>query len=246
MWPVAIILDSEALVDPNCTTKKLCSIYCCSVTKSHPTLQPHGLQRARLLCPPLSPRVCSLSCPLNQWCYLTISSSASPFSFCFQSYFYVYIYRYVYMFVWVSLCAQEFIFFSNTQNTYEILLDPSGQDSTQFGPIPSLQHLFMPLCFSFINFSPLACTNSRHHQRKEQRHSDAYDKQGIVRHSVWLTRKMDSFHCLELTDKSWHRNFCSMQLDYPKNRVSLKQVRIWLKAGILETLSGSYPNCLAP
>ena len=29
-------------------------------------------------------RVCSNSCPLNQWCYLTISSSASPLSFCLQ------------------------------------------------------------------------------------------------------------------------------------------------------------------
>ena len=42
------------------------------------SLQPHGLQQRWLLCLPLSPRVCSNSCPLNQWCYLTISSSASP------------------------------------------------------------------------------------------------------------------------------------------------------------------------
>ena len=33
-----------------------------------------------------SPRVCSNSCPLNQWCYLTISSSASVFYFCLQSF----------------------------------------------------------------------------------------------------------------------------------------------------------------
>ena len=33
----------------------------------------------------LSPRVCSNPCPLNQWCYLTISSSAICFSFCLQS-----------------------------------------------------------------------------------------------------------------------------------------------------------------
>ena len=33
-------------------------------------------------CPPLSPGVCSNSCPLSQWCYLTILSSASLFSFC--------------------------------------------------------------------------------------------------------------------------------------------------------------------
>ena len=45
---------------------------------------PHRLQHARLLCPALSPRVCSSSCPLSQWLYLTISSSATLFSFCLQ------------------------------------------------------------------------------------------------------------------------------------------------------------------
>ena len=44
-------------------------------------LWPHGPQHARLPCPPLSPRACSHSCPLSQWCYLTISSSAAPFSY---------------------------------------------------------------------------------------------------------------------------------------------------------------------
>ena len=48
--------------------------------------QPYGLQHARLSCPSLSPGVCSNSCPLSQWCYLTISSSAACFSFCFQSF----------------------------------------------------------------------------------------------------------------------------------------------------------------
>ena len=38
------------------------------------------------LCPSLSPRVCSNSYPLSWWCYLTISSSAAPFSFCLQSF----------------------------------------------------------------------------------------------------------------------------------------------------------------
>ena len=32
----------------------------------------------------LSPRICSNSCPLNQWCHLTILSSASLFSFFLQ------------------------------------------------------------------------------------------------------------------------------------------------------------------
>ena len=41
---------------------------CCSfaVTQSCPTLRPHGLQHARPPCPPLSPGVCSNSCPLSQ------------------------------------------------------------------------------------------------------------------------------------------------------------------------------------
>ena len=34
----------------------------------------------------LSPGVYSNSCPLSQWCYLTISSSVAPFSFCLQSF----------------------------------------------------------------------------------------------------------------------------------------------------------------
>ena len=50
------------------------------------SLWPHGLQHTRLLCPSLSPRVCSNSCPLCQWCYPTISSSAARFSFPLQSF----------------------------------------------------------------------------------------------------------------------------------------------------------------
>ena len=50
------------------------------------SLRPHGLQHARLLCPALSPRICSNSCALIWWCYLTISSSAALFSFCLQSF----------------------------------------------------------------------------------------------------------------------------------------------------------------
>ena len=47
------------------------------------SLQPHVLH-ARLPCPSLSPRVCSNSSPLRQWCYLTISYSATHFSFLLQ------------------------------------------------------------------------------------------------------------------------------------------------------------------
>ena len=58
-----------------------------SVAKLCPnSLQPHGLQHTRLPCPPLSPGVCSSSCLLSWWCYLTISSSAVYLSFCLQSF----------------------------------------------------------------------------------------------------------------------------------------------------------------
>ena len=50
------------------------------------SLWSHGLQHARLPCPSLSPRGCSSSCPLCQWCHPTISSSVTPFSPCPQSF----------------------------------------------------------------------------------------------------------------------------------------------------------------
>ena len=50
------------------------------------SLQPHGLQHARLPCPSPSLRACSNSCPLNQWCHPMISSSVIPFSSCLQSF----------------------------------------------------------------------------------------------------------------------------------------------------------------
>ena len=62
------------------------TIYCHSLAKLCLTLWPHGLQHFRLLCLPLFPRVCLNSGPLCQWCYLTISSSVAPFSFCLHSF----------------------------------------------------------------------------------------------------------------------------------------------------------------
>ena len=60
-------------------------MFCCSVTNWRLTvsnfLQLHDPEHARLPCPSLSPRVCSNSCLLSWWCYVTISSSIAPFSF---------------------------------------------------------------------------------------------------------------------------------------------------------------------
>ena len=50
------------------------------------SLRPHGLQHARFPRPSLSPRVCSDSRPLSQWCHPAISSSVAPFSSCPQSF----------------------------------------------------------------------------------------------------------------------------------------------------------------
>ena len=50
------------------------------------SLRPHGPQHAKLPCLSLFPGVCANSCPLNQWCHPTISSSVIPFSSCPQSF----------------------------------------------------------------------------------------------------------------------------------------------------------------
>ena len=50
------------------------------------SVRPHRQQHTRLPYPSPSPGACSNSCPLSQWCYPTISSSAAPFSFCLQSF----------------------------------------------------------------------------------------------------------------------------------------------------------------
>ena len=49
-------------------------------------LWPHEMQHTRLPCPSLSPGICSNSCPLNQRCHPTISSSIAPFSSCPRSF----------------------------------------------------------------------------------------------------------------------------------------------------------------
>ena len=50
------------------------------------SLWPHGQQHARLPCPSPTPKACSNSCPLSQWCHPTISSSVIPFSSYLQSF----------------------------------------------------------------------------------------------------------------------------------------------------------------
>ena len=58
--------------------------FSCSVVSN--SLQPHGLQHARLPCPLPTLRACSNSCPSSRWCHPTISSSVVPFSSHLQSF----------------------------------------------------------------------------------------------------------------------------------------------------------------
>ena len=64
------------------------NIDCCcgSVAQLCPTLCDHVDSSTPGSSPPLSPRVCSGSCPLSQWCHPIISSSVAPFSSCLQSF----------------------------------------------------------------------------------------------------------------------------------------------------------------
>ena len=50
------------------------------------SLQPHGLQHARLPCPSPTPGAYSNSCPSRRWCHPSISSSVIPFSSHLQSF----------------------------------------------------------------------------------------------------------------------------------------------------------------
>ena len=67
-----------------------CKNHCCCCLFSHSvesdSWQPNGLLHARLPCPSPTPRACSSSCPLSQWCHPTILSSVVPFSSCLQSF----------------------------------------------------------------------------------------------------------------------------------------------------------------
>ena len=66
-------------------TKLLSSVQFSSSVVSY-SLRPHEPQHARPPCPSTTPRVYSNSCPLSQWCHLTVSSSVILFSSRFQSF----------------------------------------------------------------------------------------------------------------------------------------------------------------
>ena len=71
-----------------CLMMPITSVEKCSVQSGHSAMSDpwHGLQHAKLPCPLPTPRTCSNSFPLSQWCHPTISSSVVPFSSCLQSF----------------------------------------------------------------------------------------------------------------------------------------------------------------
>ena len=85
---IATNKDYQSKKEEKGSLKQSTQLHCrCSVTQFCPTLLwPHELQHARLPCPSPSPRICSVSCPLSQWCHLTILSSVASFSSRSQSF----------------------------------------------------------------------------------------------------------------------------------------------------------------
>ena len=78
------------ILEPNVVCQLCC---CCSITVMSDSVTPWIVARLTPLFSSQSllrfsspPRVCSDSCLLRWWCYLTISSSAAPLSFCLQSF----------------------------------------------------------------------------------------------------------------------------------------------------------------
>ena len=82
---VSILECSEVLRKIQQVCKEFSSVqFSCSVVSD--SLQPHGLQHTRLLCPSQIPRAYSISCPSSRSCHPTISSSVVPLSSCPQSF----------------------------------------------------------------------------------------------------------------------------------------------------------------
>ena len=88
MWPYHCQIAVNCFSWKSDALMKACHflmlLFDCSVVSY--SLQPHGLQHARLSCPSPTPRAYSNSCPLCWWCHSTISSSVVPFFSCLQSF----------------------------------------------------------------------------------------------------------------------------------------------------------------
>ena len=87
-WRAAVhgVAESTLLSNWTTATNTLFSSVQFSSSVVSDSLWPHGLQHTRPPCPTPTPGVYSNLCPLSQWCYTAILSSALPFSSCLQSF----------------------------------------------------------------------------------------------------------------------------------------------------------------
>ena len=81
-WSLLILMSIESVMPSNHLNLHHPLLLLPSVLSD--SLQPHGLQHARLPWPSPTPGACSNSCPLNRWCHPTISSSVVPFPSAFN------------------------------------------------------------------------------------------------------------------------------------------------------------------
>ena len=112
------------------------------------SLQPHGLQHARLPCPSPTPRACSNSCPLSLWCHPTISSSVVPLLLLLSIFLSIRVFSYesVLHIRWPNYWS--FSFSISTSNEYSGLISfridwspCSPSDSQESSPTPQFKSI---------------------------------------------------------------------------------------------------------
>ena len=136
-------------------------LFSCSVVSD--SLQPHGLQLAKLPCPSVSPRACSNSCLLSQWCHPTISSSVAPFSSCPQGLFqWISFLQQVAKVLELQLQHQSFQWISRVYFLLDGLVGSpwSPRDSQESSPAPKLKQKKTSIiwCSSFLWSNSHICT----------------------------------------------------------------------------------------
>ena len=86
MWTEVSTMENSIEVPYKTKTRPIISSVQFSRSGISDSLQPYGLQHARLPCPLTTPGAYSNSCPLSRWCHPTISFSVIPFSSRLQSF----------------------------------------------------------------------------------------------------------------------------------------------------------------
>ena len=118
------------------------------------SLQPYGLQHARLPCLSPSARACWISCLLSWWCLPTISSSVNPFSSCLQLFPASGTFQMSHFF---SSGGQSIGFSASTNPSKEYLgLISFRMDSLDLHAFKVLSRVFSSITFKSINSSALS------------------------------------------------------------------------------------------